>query len=268
MAVAKTIADSVLGELNSFSSRHMVPDPFTTARLRREIAKLENVDVPASLLCEAILLTLEKKYEDVVSTFETIFEMLPEEADMHENFGNSLARLGRVADAHDAYLNALKYSNEPTSILMELAATTLVTFGTDEFMDALNNSAEKSDTAKILNSEFVSEAIKLHGLFEELEVSPSAAKSVYRSAEKVCLAFDKKINSGRFMSLSSYGGARVAFYAGIVGTAEIIADMNFALADQLIDDEQGDLLSMMSFVYIPANQESLVDMESQHAYFQ
>lgn len=255
MAVAQTIADSLLTELNRYSAEGTKPDPFTTARLRRSIEKLSKVDHVGGLLCEAILLTFENQYALVVDKFEEIFKFLPEDADMHENFGNSLGRLNHMWEAQDQYNEALRFSRDPASIIKEMAKSSCITFRIHDVMRALEQIEDPELREKLIESQDVADALELNTYIEEAGVTSHDVSSIYYHAERVCHEYNKSVPLGYLQLTSQFSGPNLTLYAEVDGSATDIANMNFALCDILIDADLGTLFDKVSYVFIADSKE-------------
>ncbi|WP_122572413.1 hypothetical protein [Pseudomonas viridiflava] len=268
MAMPKTIADSLLEELNSYSTAEDRPDPFTTARLKRKSAELAKVDPIGGLLCEAILLTLEGDYRKVVSNFREILVYRPEDSDMYENFGNSLGRLDHLSEAHDQYIKALEFCSDSTSILVALAKNSLVTFRTEDFIQAYEVHGEKADQTALANSDVCKEVIGLHLTFEKFKVDSRQAAKLYDLAEEVCQSFRKPPPSGNLRHTAPYSGATLTFYGDIKGSFSEVADMNFALCDLAIEREAGHILREFSYVFVCTDNTPATEMDFEYAHHQ
>ncbi|MEE5137395.1 hypothetical protein V2J83_18045 [Pseudomonas alliivorans] len=265
MAMPKTIADALLEELNRYSLAEDLPDPFTMARLKRESAKLAKVDPIGGLLCDAILFTLEKDYKSVVKNFREIFVYLPEEADMYENFGNSLGRLDRRGEAHDQFIKALELCTDPTSILIALAKNSLITFRTEEFMDTYEAHADRANNAVLSESDVYKDIVGLHLNFQKFEVDSRDAAEVYNLVEEVCQNFKKSPPYGSLRHTAPYSGANLTFYGDLVGDPCEVADMNFALGDLAVERDAGHLLQKFSYVFVCTDKTPVTEMDFEYA---
>lgn len=266
MVLPQTMMSSVLTELNSFSSSDRAPDPFTTTRLRREISKLKNSDFIGSLLCEAILLTLEKNYEEVVKTYKSILEYVPNDADMHENFANSLSRLHRLNEAQSHYMSAIRIARSSEELLRELSNHVQITFGTEDLIEAVDIYIKATGNESIIEDPEVSGALALSKLLEWHDIESSEANRFYKAAEDVCIENGAHIQNGIFRHTGVYGGPTVTFYAGLVADSDFIADMNTAMCDKIVDHELTDLINKISFVFVPTEGFGEKGKEQAHAY--
>lgn len=251
MAVPKTIADDLLGELNRFATQKIVPDAFTSARLKREIGKLANADFMTSLLCEAILATITLRKGDTIRKFEEILRYQPEDADTYQNFGHSLLRFQDVNGAHSCYMKALEHSEKPSQVISDLADTAQIIFRPTDLTRALDKYGESLDITSLYKNDDFAAALKLAQLFERLKVDEGLANQIYTSAEKVFIRRNVRVNCGYFRLTGAFGGSKLTFYANIEGDSDFVSETNIELADQIIDDDHGAALPEVSMVFVP-----------------
>jgi tetratricopeptide (TPR) repeat protein len=253
MAVPQTIAQDLLNELNRFTSSNDRPDPFTLARLKREAAKLSNVDYIGGLLCEAIVFTLENNYSGMVRNFEEIISYRSEDSGMYENYGHSLYRLDRVWEAQDQYLKGLEFADDATPLIIATAKSSLMTFRTHELVESMEKYAKKINEERVANSDVVEEALTLNATFVHFEVNTRDAAQLSKLAEEVCHSYRQEVPSGNIRHTAPYSGATITYYAEVAGDFELISDMNFALSDLIADNGLGGLLNSMSYVFVPGH---------------
>lgn len=254
MAVAKTIAENLLEELNRFSASNTQPDPFTSARLKREINKLGNVDFVGRLLCDAILATVEKREEDAIRNFEEILKYSPDNGNMHHNYAYTLAKLDRMNDAHEHYIAAVETASNINKLLLDLAESSLIVLRPGDLVSALERSSGRIDIPTLMLEKEIARAIDLSKLFDDVELDQSEANQIYTSASKLIREQSLEIMAGYFRGTGVHGGAKITFYSSIGGDGGFVADMNMMLCDRLIDDGLGHLLKNFTYVFVPYNQ--------------
>lgn len=264
MALAKTIGETVLEELNCFAVSGSRPDPFTTARLRREIDKLEKVEPMGALLCRGILFSIEGQASEAIGAFEEILSYVPDDPNMHQNYGHSLAKLKMTNLAHKHYIIAADNSSESTSALVDLAETAQVVFRPTDFITVLERNAHKADAEKLMANADVQNSYTVSELFKELEIDEDDANKLSTVAEGICIRYDLSIANGYFRRTSMYGSSKLTFYAGIEGDSDLICDLNIEFCDKLIDEDIGHLLTDISYVFVPY-QPADVDVLTQKA---
>jgi tetratricopeptide (TPR) repeat protein len=266
MVLPQTLMGTILEELNVFSRTEDEPDPFTKTRLRREIKKLANVDYAGSLLCEAVLFTLEKNYDGVTSKFKTILEVLPNDADMHENYANSLGRLLRLNEAQTEYMAAMRLAKVSEGILIEIANNAQITLRLDDLKEAVSIFEKATGKTDLSYIPEVESGLQLIGLFDWHEVSYDNANKFYSAAETVCVEHGITIYDGQFHHTAPFGGPTLTFYAGIDADADRIADLNFELCDKIIDADLSGLMHELSFVFIASEGPDKKKKEEHNAY--
>lgn len=266
MVLPQTLMGTILDELNVYSRTEQDPDPFTKNRLRREIKKLANVDLVGSMLCEAILYTLERNYVGVASKFKRILELSPNDEDMHENFANSLSRLHRLNEAQVEYMKAMRLTRVSESLLREVANNAQITFKLDDLEEAVELFAKATGKTDYSGMPEVRSGLKLINLFDWHEIDYQDANKFYSAAEVVCIEHGMSIHDGQFRHTGAFGGSTLTFYAGIDASADLIADMNFALCDKIVDDGLSPLMADLSFVFVASEKAEEVAKEEHNAY--
>ncbi|PIO95971.1 hypothetical protein CBI55_03350 [Pseudomonas syringae] len=262
MAVAKTIADTILEELNHFSTTDKRPDSFTSARLKREIRKLENIDYTAKILCDAILATIEGRQKEALDNFSEILKYDPDNSSMHQNFAYSLAKFGMISEAHQHYLAAVDNSPNTNKLLMDLAESSLVIHRPGDFASAFKRNSEKVNTRELMQVRVISRALKLAALFADEEISDDDSHNMYKTAKEFRDEFKVKVINGYYRNTGMYDGPKVTFYATIEGDWEQVMDANMRLADRVIDKDQGHLLKEVTHIFVPMNAEDAEWMSS------
>ena len=255
MAVAQTICNTVLEQLNVFSLSGTQPDPFTAIRLRREIEKLEKVDSMAALLCSGILYSVEKDVQNAIETFEQILTYAPDDANMHHTYAHALAKFRMANAAHQHYLIAVAHGDECTRALIDLAETAQMIFRPSEFMDAFEKNAQRADVEYLQKNVDVLRAIRLNKLFIELQIAEDDANRLYCAAESIFIENDLLVKSGYFKRTGIYGGSQLTFYAAIAGNVEFISEVNLTFCDRVIDLDAGHILKDISFVFVPYSEQ-------------
>jgi tetratricopeptide (TPR) repeat protein len=250
MAVAKTIGDTVLEELNAHVRSDTRPDPFTAARLRREIARLENVDFMPARLCMGILLTLEGKVKKAIAVFDELLSYAPSDPGLHQNYGHSLAQMRLVNLAHEHYKSALEFAPEATSILTDLAETAQIIFRPLEFIELMESHSHKSDSEILLNNEHVQRVSRLAEAFTRLEISDESANQIYSCVEPIFCNREIQVKSGHFRETGSYGSSKLTFYAEVSGDDDLIYEINEELCDNIVENDAGHLLKELTFVFV------------------
>jgi tetratricopeptide (TPR) repeat protein len=219
-----------------------------------------------SLLCEAILATILLRKDEAIKKFREILGYQPEDADTHQNFGHTLLRFQDMNGAHSCYLNALKYSDEPTQLIFDLADTAQIIFRPSDLAAAVDAYNEKLDIEMLLTNGDFSAAMKLADLFQSTEINEEHANQIYTSAEKIFIRHDVIVQCGFFRMTEGFGGSKLTFYANIEGDSDFVAKINIELADQLIDDDHGGALRDVSMVFVPYHPSSIQMMnESREA---
>ncbi|RZI27700.1 hypothetical protein [Pseudomonas orientalis] len=257
MAVAKTIAENVLEELNRFSTTDTMPDAFTSARLRREIAKLGKVDVVGKQLCDAILATVEGREADARRNFIDILKYQPDNPDMHQNFAYSLSKFGRISEAHKHYLATVDHTDQTAKLLIDLAESSLIVYRPGDLVAALERNSKKINMDDIVESGNIRKALQLHELFTALDIDENESNQIYNTTEEFKLENNLKVVSGYFRSTGAYGGAKITFYASIEGDSEYISEMNMRFCDKLIDNDQGSILKNVTYAFVPFNESDM-----------
>ncbi|MCE1007224.1 hypothetical protein [Pseudomonas monteilii] len=250
MAVAKTICDTVLEELNSHVHSDTQPDPFTAARLRREITKLEQADYMQARLCLGILLTLERKAKQAFEVFEEMLRYTPEDPGLHQNYGHSLAKLRFANLANSHYKAAVEYSPEATEVLIDLAETAQIAFRPCEFMSVLKANIHKANSEVLGENVDVQRAIRLAKLFEDVGISDETANSIYLAAEGLFIEHELLIEAGYFRKTGMYGSSTLTFYAELSCDDDFIHRLNDELCDRLVDFDVAHLLNNLTFLFI------------------
>ncbi|UZE12807.1 tetratricopeptide repeat protein [Pseudomonas sp. B21-053] len=251
MALAKTIGETVLEELNYFAVSGSKPDPFTIARLRREISKLEKVEPIGALLCQGILFSIENNAEEAIRAFEEILSYDPNNPDMNQNYGHSLAKLKMANSAQKHYIIAADHSLESTSALIDVAETAQVVFRPTDFTEALERNAHKADVEKLMQNADVQNCFTVAELFKEFGIDEADANKIGLSAERICVQRDLSVMNGYFRRTGMYGSSKLTFYAGIEGDSDTICDMNIDLSDSIIDNDAGHILAEISYIFVP-----------------
>lgn len=251
MALAKTIGETVLEELNFFAVSGTQPDPFTIARLRREIGKLEKVEPLGALLCQGILFSIEKNATEAIRVFEEILSYDPQNSDMNQNYGHSLAKLQMANLAQKHYVIAADNSIDSTSALVDVAETAQVVFRPSDFMQALERNAHKANIEELMKNPDVQNCFTVSELFSELDIKDDDANLISISAESVCIKNGLSVTNGYFRRTGMYGSSKLTFYAGIEGDSDLICNMNIQLCDSLIDNDAGHILSDISYIFVP-----------------
>lgn len=261
MAVAKTIADDILAELNHFSLSGTKPDAFTSARLKREIGKLGNVDFIGHLLCDAILATIDGRKDDAFRNFTEILKYQPDSADMHQNFGYSLAKFRRMNEAHEQYLLAVDSSDQTMKLLADLAESSQIVFRPGDLTMALERNEKKVDFDLLSSNSDFRRALKLAQLFKEFGIDEDEANQLYTTVEQICEENSVTVVTGFFRVTGMQGGSTLSFYASIEGDSDFISEMNLNFCDKVIDNDQGHILKDIAYVFVPINLEDEARMQ-------
>lgn len=250
MAVAKTICDTVLDELNAFSTSNTRPDPFTATRLRREISKLEQADFMAAQLCMGILYTIERNATDAISVFESLLKYNPDDASLHQNYAHSLAKFRMANAAHLHYRTSADIFSDPTEVLIDLAEISQTVCRPLEFIEVLERNLHKSDADTLKENIDVRRAVRIAKLFKEVGISDNDANSVYTAAEALYVEHDLKIDTGYFRQTSAYGSSNLTFYAELSLEDDFIHDLNDRLCDRVVDLDVSHLLKDLTYVFV------------------
>lgn len=250
MAVAKTICDTVLGELNAHVQSNTRPDPFTAARLRREIGKLEQADYMQARLCLGILLTLERKADEAIQVFEGMLEYAPEDPDLHQNYAHSLAKLRLANSANDHYKAAVEHAPEATEALIDLAETSQIVFKPCEFMSTLKSNLHKANADKLKENIEVQRAIRIAKLFEEVGITDHIANKIYLATEGFFTEHNLVLESGYFRRTAMYGSSTLTFYAELSCDSDFIHSLNEQLCDRLVDHDVAHLMKDLTYVFV------------------
>lgn len=275
MAVAKTICDTVLDELNSFSTSNTRPDPFTALRLRREISKLEQADFMAAHLCMGILYTIERKANDAISEFEALLKYSPEDATLHQNYAHTLAKLRMANAAHQHYRISADIASECTELLIDLAEISQVVCRPLEFMEVLKRNLHKANEEILKENIDVKRAVRIANLFEEVGLSDNDANSIYTAAEELYIEHDLEIYTGYFRKTNIFGSSALTFYAELSLEDDFIHDLNERLCDRVVDLDVSHLLKDLTYVFVAHTPNSKQDefpqnrsMDLKHAHLQ
>lgn len=252
MPLPKTICTELLDELNGYVGQNQVPDPFTLARLKRQIKTLMNSSPADAYLCHGILHTLNKDIQGVRDSFKQVFFHLPNDSDMHYNFAGSLLRLGFANESLDHFMQALACNRASRAILLEIVNAAHVTFRMDTLLNAMDMYVRASQDESIMDDQEVQGALEIASILQELEIAPTTINGVYQAAESVLVKFSKTIERVRLLESKNLGGSLISVYAGIQTDPETISAMNMDLADELIDRDLADLAPSVSYAFTPA----------------
>lgn len=250
MAVAKTICDTVLDELNAISASNTRPDRFTANRLRREITKLEQADFVAAQLCMAILYTIERNAKDAISVFESLLKYSPDDASLHQNYAHSLAKLRMANAAYLHYRISADIASESTEALIDLAEVSQIVFRPLEFMEVLERNLHKADEETLKANIDVKRAIIIAKLFEEVCLSDNDANSIYTAAEELYVEHDLNVGEGYFRKTSIFGSSTLTFYSELSLEDDFIHDLNDRLCDRVVDLDVSHLLKDLTYVFV------------------
>ncbi|MHC8404275.1 hypothetical protein [Pseudomonas sp. TMB3-21] len=274
MAVAKTICEAVLEELNAYSTSATRPDRFTAARLRREIAKLEQADFMAAHLCLGILYTIERDADAALSEFEELLRYTPDDVNLHQNYAHSLAKLRMANAANVHYRIAADGAAESTEFLIDLAETSQIICRPQEFMEVLKRNKHKADEETLSKNIDVKRIIRISNLFEEAGLSDDDANSVYTAAEELFIEHNLEIESGYFRKTGMYGSSTLTFYAELSREPEFIHGLNECFCDRIVDMDASHLLKDLTYVFVahtPITKEVMTpncSTDLKHAYIQ
>jgi len=250
MAVAKTICDTVIAELNAHVESNTRPDPFTTARLRREIGKLEKADYMQSRLCLGILFTLERNAGEAISAFEDMLQYAPEDPDLHRNYAHSLAKLRLANSANEHYKAAIEYAPEATETLIDFAETSQKVFRPCEFLSVLKANGHKANTETLKANIDVQRAVRLANLFEEVGITDTTANQIYLATEDFFIEHDLMVPSGYFRKTAMYGSSTLTFYAELSRDPDFIHSLNEQLCDRLVDLDLAHTMRDLTYVFV------------------
>lgn len=250
MAVAKTICDTLLAELNAFSTSQAVPDPFTAVRLRREIANLAKVNEMEAHFCSGILYTIERKAREAISEFEQLLAYNPDDANSHQNYAHSLGKLRFSNAAFDHYVIAADNFSDSTEVIIDLAEIAQVVFKPLEFFKVLERNRHKIDREQLkanLNFQWISRLAKL---FKEVGITDDIANSIYSAVEQIFVDSNILIKQGYFRKTGIFGGATITFYAELLCDAETIYELNDELCDRFVENDVSHLLKDMTYIFV------------------
>lgn len=272
MAVAKTICDTVLDELNAFSTSNTRPDRFTANRLRREISKLEQADFVAAQLCMGILYTIERNANDAISVFESLLQYSPDDTSLHQNYAHSLAKLRMANAAYLHYRIAADNASESTELLIDLAEISQVVCRPLEFMEVLERNLHKADGESLKANIDVQRTIRIAKLFEDAGLSDDDANSIYTAAEELYVEHNLVIDTGYFRKTDIFGSSTLTFYAELSLEDDFIHDLNDRLCDRVVDLDVSHLLKNLTYVFVahtpstkPEDSPQNCSMDLQHA---
>ena len=250
MAVAKTICESVLEELNAYSTSNTRPDPFTANRLRREITKLENADFMAAHMCSGILYTIERKPNDAIAEFEELLKYAPDDPSLHQNYAHSLSKFRMANAANLHYRISADNAADPTEVLIDFAETSQVVCRPHAFMEVLNRNMPRADEEALKANIDVRRVIRIANLFEEAGLSDDDANSVYSATEQLFIDHDLEIKTGYFRRTSMYGSSTLTFFAELAVEDDLIHDINEDLCDRMVDLDVAHLLKDLTYVFV------------------
>jgi tetratricopeptide (TPR) repeat protein len=206
------------------------------------------------LVCDAILATVENREEDAVSNFEEILKYNPDNGNMHQNYAYTLAKFGRMNDAHKHYLAAADNTSNISKLLLDLAESSLIVLRPGDLVSALERNSEKFDLEKLLLEKDIARAVELYRLFDEVELDQNETNKIYTSVSNFISMHELDLMAGYFRKTGAHGGAKLTFYSGIAGDGSFVADINMMLCDHLIDDGLNHILKNLTYVFIPSNQ--------------
>ena len=249
MAVAKTIADTLLEELNVYSVSGETPDPFTSSRLRREIKKLESTHFISARICLGILFTIEKNSKNAISTFEEIARYEPKDPNIHLSYAHSLSAFKMKVLACHHYKLAAQLMPNSIESLLGLAETARDIFKPREFTSTLN-SCDPDFVENLLNHPEAHQAFLMASLFETNRVSDEDANKIYSIAQEILQSNNIFFEQGNIKQTDIYGGPTVTFYSGLAQSDDLIFTLNEQLCDRIVDADAAHILKHVTYVFV------------------
>ncbi|KEY87842.1 hypothetical protein MBA34_17915 [Pseudomonas capeferrum] len=258
MAVAKTISDTLVEELNILANSGSILDPFTSARLRRDIKKLESAHFIAARICLGILYTIENNAEKSLSTFEETLSLDPSDRNIHTNYAHALSKFRKPEAACRHYKIAADLSPDHHA-LIDLAEAAQIIFKPRIFSETIKSNLDKIDIDALEKNINARATLQLATLFEQNNISDDEANKIYKIAESIMSERNIGFKKGNFRRTDNYGGSTVTFYAAIEGSADLIHELNETLCDRIVDFDACHILKDIMYVFIPYHQEPTVN---------
>jgi len=250
MAVAKTISDTLVEELNILANSGSPLDQFTSARLRRDIKNLESAHFIAARICLGILYTIENNVEKSLSTFEETLTLDPNDHNIHTNYAHALTKFKKPEEACLHYKVAAELSPDHYT-LIDLAEAAQIIFKPRIFSDTVKSNLNTIDLDALEANINARATLQLASLFEQNNISDEDANRIYKIAASVMRDRDISFEKGNFRRTDNYGGSTVTFYAAVEGTASLIHELNETLCDRIVDSDACHILKDIMYVFIP-----------------